>query len=261
MNIIKKLILVLSFTLLVVTTLSAQVNTDSINKANAVDAENYIPQSDFRKVRLGIAGALGVSFMNPKTEGYEKDGSKFSYKYGLLVDYNITKNYTFSSGIYFNSLGGKLKYQDSLDIKDDNVFTQGDMNRSYRVNYLEIPTMLKLKTNQMGYLTYFTQLGLRHNFRLSSYSNDIFEYGTESTIANDDVDMVDNTSFYRLSFNVGIGAEYALSQSFSAFAYFEFDNGLTNSLTKEKKDGDDKIISRKEDALIKNFSLTLGLLF
>ena len=259
MNIIKKIILVSIFTLLAVSTLIAQVKTDSVNNANSVDAENYIPQSEFRVVRLGISGALGISYMNPKTEGYTKEGSTLSYKYGLLIDYNFTKNYTFSSGVYFNSLGGKLAYNDSIKLGDNTTYTKGVMNRSYRINYLEIPTMLKLKTNQMGYLTYFTQLGLRHNFRLTSYSNDNFDYGT-GTDTKDNVDMVDNTSFYRLSFSVGVGAEYAISQSFSVFGYLEFDNGLTNSLTNEKKK-DGEIISQEENALIKNFALTVGLLF
>ncbi len=252
------IIIVFAMSLLYTNSLNAQeAKKKEKEKIPEVVAENYVPQTEFRALRLGILGNMGLSWMVPKTEGYSKGGSRFAYSYGLLVDYNFTKNYTFSSGIGFNSLGGKLSY------KTDTTRTpmeEGDMTRTYRINYLEIPTMLKLKTNQMGYLTYFTQLGLRHNFRLSSFSDDEFTPTGKATENTENVDMIDHTGFYRLSLNIGIGAEYAISQTFSAFGYIEYDNGLTNSLTGEKTK-DDEIISPSESAFIKKFTITLGFLF
>ncbi|MCK5847265.1 MAG: PorT family protein [Bacteroidales bacterium] len=227
--------------------------------SNSVAADNYVPKSEFRTVRLGITGGMGISWMNPKTTGYEKNGSTFSYSYGLLIDYNFTQNYTFSSGVKFNRLGGKLKFANDTNVIGS-IKQVGTLERSYYINSLEIPTLLKLKTNQMGYLTYFAQLGLLHNFALSSFGNDKLSANNSVTETND-IDMADYTSFYRISFNVGVGAEYAISQSFSGFAYLEFDNGLNSSLNSEKTNNDGKIISPNENAFIKKFALTFGFMF
>ena len=221
--------------------------------------DNYVPQSDYRLLRLGITSGMGFAWMKPKTDGYEKNGSTFTYNYGIIIDYNFTKNYTFSSGLSFNQLGGKLHYANDTSIVGS-VPHNGVLERKYQINSLELPTLLKLKTNQMGYLTYFAQIGLKHNFQLSSFADDVVTYGNE-TKATQDIDMADNTSFYRISFNAGLGAEYAISQTFSAFAYLEYDNGLSNSLSNEKTNSDGKIISKKEKAFIKKFAITFGFLF
>ncbi len=234
---------------------NAQTDTTEI-KSKSVAADNYVPESTFRAVRLGIYGNIGSSWLQPKTTDYESDGNRIGYSYGLLVDYNFTKNYTVSTGIAFNSLGGKIIYEDSAEISNNNN-VMGMRSRAYRVNFIEIPTLLKLKTNQMGYFTYFAQLGVRHDFRVSSFADDNFVYGNPSkTLTSEDVEMKDYTSFYRLSFSFALGAEYAISQTFSAYASLGFDNGLTNALSNENK-----ITKAKESAFFKKISLTAGFLF
>ncbi len=235
--------------------LSAQTDTTKEN-ANTVATDNYIPQNEFNTIRLGINGSLGASWMGPKTTEYSSYGSIFAYSYGLLVDYNFTKRYTFSTGINLSRLGGKLNYPDSASVVNSTK-ELGSMYRAYHINYLEIPTLLKLKTNQMGYLTYFVQLGLRHSFRLSSYSNDEFIYNNATkTLTTKNNDMHDYTTFYRLSLSLGIGAEYAISQTFSAYGYINYGNGLTNSLKKLNT-----ISGKKENAFISKLSITTGFLF
>ena len=227
---------------------------------NTADAENYIPQSEYRVFRLGISSGIGFTWMKPKTDGYEKNGSTFSYNYGLMTDYNFTKNYTFSSGISFNRLGGKLKFANDTSVIGS-IQQQGILQRTYQINSLEIPTLLKLKTNQIGYITYFAQLGLKHNFNLSSFANDELILNDGSIVSTKDIDMADFTTFYRISFNIGFGAEYSLSQTLSAFAYLEYDNGLNSSLSKEKTNSDGKIRSPNENAFIRKLGITFGLLF
>jgi hypothetical protein len=132
------------------------------------------------------------------------------------------------------------------------------VSRKYRFNYIELPLLLKLKTNQMGYFTPFVQLGLRNSFRLSAIADESFIYGGNSHERND-VDMVDESTFYTLGFTVGLGTEYAISRSFSAFAVLSFDNGLTTALNGENflDDG----TKSKQTAMLKKFGLTIGFLF
>ncbi len=251
----KIFILLVFIGMLSVKNTDAQTDSTSI-KTKSAETDNYVPESKFRTVRLGIFGIIGASWMKPKTTDYKSEGSKLAYSYGLLIDYNFTENYTFSTGVSFNSLGGKLSYSDVATISGTTK-AYGVMHRSYRINYLQIPTILKLKSNQMGYFTYYAQLGINHNFRLSSFADDSFEYDNPTkALTTSDQEMKDYTAFYRMSFTFGFGTEYAISQTLSAYASFNFDNGLTNSLSNKNS-----ISGQKESAFIKKLSLTAGFLF
>ena len=231
---------------------STQTTTQS--NVPATKASN----SDYRKFRLGVYGDMGLSWLKPKSKEYKSQGTRFSYNYGLVVDINFTENYTFSTGLNINSFGGKLNYTDSIKLNSsDTVGVRGLMDRKYRIDYIEIPLFLKLKTNQMGYYTPFVQLGLRNDFRLSAFSDDEFIYGGKSEI-NEDVDIVDESSFYTLSFSIGIGTEYAISRSFSAYAILSYDNGLTSAINGENYL---KSTLSKQSAMFKKFGLTIGFLF
>ena len=209
---------------------------------------------DYRKIRIGIYGDFGLSYLKPKANDYVSDGIRGSYSYGLVVDYNLTRNYTFSTGVRFSSYGGKLMFNDTIP-------AQGSTLLKYRVNYLEIPLALKLKTNDMGYFKPFVQIGLNNGFRLSaSTDNEFTATGASSPATTENVDAVDLTSFYRLSLEFGIGSEFSISQSLSAFAILTFQNGLTNSLTGTNWDWTESK-ETKNSAMFKKFALTVGLMF
>ncbi len=231
--------------------ISAQpVTRDSVNTQD-VESENYVPQSEFRPFRLGIYGGLGSSWMKTKTSDVESEGTVFSYQYGLIVDINFTENYAFSSGFNINSMGGKLT--DSLYFDANNTYFT---HEKYRINSLQIPTSLKLKTNQMGYFTHFAQIGLLHDFRLSAYNDIQYTNNQNEPVSKEDVDYKEYTSFYRIAFQMSLGTEYALSKSLSAFAFISFENGLSNAFNKEKAK-----ISYNSEAEINKLNLTVGLLF
>jgi len=253
----------LSFLLFMIALIStsqmfAQEDSTKVGTQSNVPAPTT-KKGDYQKFKLGVYGDLGLSWLKPKSTEYESQGSRFSYNYGLIVDINFTENYTFSTGINVNTYGGQLKYSDSLKLKpSDPVGVRGLMNRKYRISYIEIPLFLKLKTNQMGYYTPFIQLGLRNDFRLSAFSDDEFIYGGTSK-QYEDVDIVDETAFYTLSFSVGIGTEYAISRSFSAYAILSYDNGLTSAINGENYLLDGSV--SKQSAMFKKFGLTIGFLF
>ena len=238
---------------------NAYSQTDSTKATTkSVESENYIPKSEFRKFRMGIYGGMGWGWMKPKTKDYTKDGSHFAYSYGLITDYNFTENYTLSTGFAISNTGGKLSYSDSLTVSGTTK-NMGMVNRKYNISYFEIPILIKMKTNQMGYFTYFAQLGVRNYMRLSSTYDETFAYndaGNTKTVSSEEIENSDGINFYRMAFSFGIGTEYAISKSFSAFGYLSYDNGLTNVLNNTNS-----ISELEENAVIKQFTLTVGFLF
>lgn len=216
-------------------------------------AKEPTSKSDFRPFRIGVFGDFGTSWMTPKNDSYTKEGSRLVAGWGLLFDWNFTENYTFSSGFSFGGYGGKLSY----DHKVDTLI--GIMERKYKIKYLEIPLNLKLKTNQIGFFTYFFQIGLNNSFRLSATADDNFSVvGNEKdSYKKENEDIIKTTSPYRLSFNVGAGTEYQISKTFSAFAKIGYYNGLTNALH-----GVNTVDPNvKENAVLNKVSITAGFLF
>ena len=247
----------LNFILLVTFLLSISYGYSQANNPDSATTKKPATSTtanDFRPFRIGVYGDLGVSWMDPKSERYTKNGSRLVAGWGLVFDLNFTENYTFSSGFSLGGYGGSLEYKHMLTDS-----TVGIMDRKYKIKYIDIPLNLKLKTNQIGYFTYFFQIGLNNSFRLSATSDDVFTTVQSSggSYARKDVDIVGSTSLYRLSFNVGAGAEYQISKSFSAFAIIGFNNGLLNSLSGQNTF--DPAI--KENAIINRVSLTAGFLF
>ncbi len=228
------------------------------SKTTPVLSQTVNNSDNFRKFRIGVYGNIGSSWMSPKNKSYTKNGSRFSVGWGLTFDYNFTENYTFNSGFNLGNYGGGLIYKD-LYINSAGDTVKGMMTRKYKFKYLSIPLNLKLKTNQIGYFTYFFQIGLNNSFRLSALGDDNFTPENTTYMATNEsgVDIAGETALYRLSFIVGAGAEYQISKSLSAFASLTYDNGLTNSLK-----GNNAVNPNvKANAIVNNLALTVGFLF
>lgn len=218
------------------------------------------PEPVFKPFRIGIYGDAALSWMTPKMDEvtdikYTSGGLRAVAGWGLFFDLNFTENYTFSSGFRLGGTSGRLTFKDSINI--DNLSpTTGTIYRIYSLRYLEIPLDLKLKTNQIGYFTYFFQIGLRPGFRLEAQATDKFD-GTSLPNRTLDISGKDQTSFLQLGFNVGVGAEYQISKSFSAFASISYRNGLIDVLRS------DNLMNPaiNENAYISNVALTTGFIF
>jgi len=248
------------FITVVILLLSTGVYSQEKKKKDTVQTtpEVKTTNDDFRRFRIVVFGNTGLSWMSPKNKEYTKKGPRFVAGWGLMLDWNFTETYTFSSGFSIGGYGGNLQFGHTRKL-NDTIPVNGVMDRKYKIKYLTIPLNLKLKTNQIGYFTYFFQIGLNNHFRLSAYADDEFTSSTadKSSYSEDDVDIISNTTLYGLSFIVGAGAEYQISKSLSAFGSLTYDNGMLNALT-----GTNTLDpSVKENAIVNRFALTVGFLF
>jgi hypothetical protein len=102
-----------------------------------------------------------ISWMSSNKSEYKNEGVKAGFSMGLNVLYFFDKNYAVSSGISFLSAGGRQSAIEPHTMVFNN-FTKavaaGD-EMKYNLHYMNIPVGLRLQTNQIGYLTYFTDLG------------------------------------------------------------------------------------------------------
>jgi opacity protein-like surface antigen len=242
-----------------------------------------LPDED-RKFRFGLQFSPNVSWFKARTDGYESDGTKMGFSYGLSFEYFLTKNYLFSTGLTLLNSGGNLKYESAATyVNYRSGFPRTSAVHSiveveYKLKYIEIPFMLKMKTNEIGYFTYFGQFGFKAGVNYRSSSTNTVSYnpsGTEfiETAPVDRNDVSDEINFMNLSLAVGIGVEYNLSGNTNLMLGITFNNGFINQLDMKVPEldanGNPFLISFESVALsekeasanLNYFSLNLGIYF
>jgi hypothetical protein len=165
-------------------------------------------------------------------------------------------------------MGGKIKY-DSLVV---NVGGNGSSAPSfsnvvyaYKTRYVELPAMIKMRTDEFGYSRVYFEAGLalgilwrgRADVNQNLFTNS--QGGNEDRNINDGKDDFygnrsvvneDNVRGLRIPLIVGGGWEYALSHNTVAFAGLRYSGSLFNTLS-----------ANNTKAFTNYFGLNIGVMF
>ncbi len=163
------------------------------------------------------------SWFSSDEKNVEPDGSRFHVTTGLQMDYFFEKNYAFALGFGINNLGGSLRYADSALFisKGDSLWATPGQTINHHYQYLDFPIGLKLKTEELGYLTFFLQVGFNPMININaniSTKDDSF----------DREDIRESTHLFMLGYHAGVGAEYRLGGSTALIGGVRWTSGLTD---------------------------------
>ena len=200
-----------------------------------------IAQSDMddRKFRLGLQASPNLGWFRPDIQGFTKDGlqSRFGFGYGVMVDYKFSDspNYLLTTGVNITTNGGGMveAWRSDVDILDSTYTYLGKNDRTYRMQYVNIPILLKLRTGDVGYMSYFGAIGFDASFRTRAKANYDYTWNVSPIVSSepDDVDEVDiknQMNFMRLALNVTLGTEYNLTGNTNIYLGLGIHNGFTN---------------------------------
>ena len=192
------------------------------------------PQNN-SKISIGIHADPLVSWFSSDIDSVRNDGARSGFNFGLTFNYFFRPNYAFSTGINLISAGGRLVAKDAtlFNLSDNNnmqaTIVEPDKAIVYKIQYLSIPIGLKLQTNQIGYITFFTDLGLDPKIVIGSKvdipSNDI-----ENRKAPEEVKTL-NISYHAIA-----GIEYAIGGNTSLVIGIGFENNFADITTDLKGD-------------------------
>lgn len=189
-------------------------------------------QDSVKPVRLGLTVSPNMGWISTDEDGIENDGTRTGFRFGLMGDFRMgSDNYFFSSGLMMNTIGAKIKSGE-----DTSAVT---FEAKYQM--VEIPITIKLKTAEIGYMTYFGQIGFDAGFRVAA------------KVKGEDDDWEDaseDANILRAALSVGGGLEYNFSGNTSAILGVRYSNGFTSI-----NDGDGA------EAKLHYFEITLGALF
>jgi len=162
-------------------------------------------------------------FKSSDSDKIQPNGSIFHMQAGLQMDYYFQENYAFVLGFGINNLGGNLLYEDSASYSNDNQDVNLESGQEVKMNlqYLDIPIGLKLKTEELGYGTFFLQLGFNPMFNINALlttKDGIFEKK----------DIKASVSTFCLAYHVGAGLEYRLGGNTALIGGVRWTSGLSN---------------------------------
>jgi len=259
-----------------------------------------------KSLRFGLKVTPALNWYKSGDKMTEKNGIAPKFGAGLMIEIRLTNTAVLATGLQLDLDGGKVKYNNDLsgnasttyatyyyNKEDDEIAeyiaTRTELastpasaskydfyllnERAYSNTYITLPLCLKLKTKEIGVLTYFGMVGVNSSFLYSSKSTDNVQkatltgWGSAETISKTKTNK--NMSFFNAALNMGAGAEWNLSGSTSLVFGLNYLLGFTNTAKSESdfirkqvvtfppSDGEKLKQSLKSNSI----GLTIGVLF
>jgi len=225
----KKKIIVLAWILCVgAVALNAQTYGNDANPTPKMSSTFIKDPGVGNRINFGVTFAPTINWMYPHTEGYDKNGVIAGMRYGVNLNINLTerKNFYFSTGLFAEHTGGKMKFLDNIPIGSFLVADSVPTQRTYRSIYLTIPTMVTLKTNSINNFFICGNAGLLHSFNLTSTSTDSYMIGTE--VWSREKKDSQEAALFKEAFIAGVGFEYSVTANMRAGLMLNYVQSFTN---------------------------------
>jgi hypothetical protein len=265
--------------------------------------------------RFGILGTGSIDWLVPDNDKKFTSGDiGVGYGWGLQTEFKINAKTSLRTGVSLMTSSGKLNYADNnisfdsacyvLNFDDEfvewdeafdanNVLSAGNQiyllkNRSMKMSYVNVPVALKMKTNEIGYLTWFAEFGANFGFNTKTRTDDVcdlVEYDnaidafvldpdivspfSPSDILVSNLNLDKGTQPVKTGILIGIGGEFNFSGTTSLFFAGHFNYDISNAITTEKREdflrtrniysGDFESVGAK--STFRNVRLTVGIIF
>ncbi|HAP02263.1 MAG TPA: hypothetical protein DCQ93_10110 [Bacteroidetes bacterium] len=202
--------------------------------------------------RFGLQFSPQLDWLKAQDNHTTSSGVKFGFNYGLMADFSLASNYAIATGLTISQNSADILYNDSINMfnsLENDTFPQLTKT-SYKLQYIEIPFLLKLKTNEIGYITYFGQFGINAGLNTKTRGT-IDDPSNKNDIKNENLGA--DISPFNMSLNIGAGIEYSLSKSTAFVTSLSFHNGFLDISDSPK--------GFKTKSILNQVELRLGILF
>ncbi|HLP10585.1 MAG TPA: outer membrane beta-barrel protein [Flavobacteriales bacterium] len=249
-----------------------------------------------KNFRFGLKATPSINWFKIDDEKtFEKGGANLKFGYGLITEFKITDVAWFTTGLQVDYDGGKIEKNDSIYYlyNEDDGFLENDFDyiadtattkkyttymlnkRKYNSMYVTIPLQLRLKTKEIGYLTYYGHFGLNTSIhirtKVTDESTSWSSTGAKQDVTLEKLDNSKDMNILRTSLALGGGVEMNLSGSTSLMFGLSFNQGFMNAVKKDSKfliDGEKtnastetKPTAQQQKFLSQSMTLTIGILF
>jgi len=180
---------------------------------SSAKAQDYYGNSyAYKPVSFGLTFSPNLSWLNFGNDANVRKESEFSYGYGLLADFGFAENYYFATGFLINNL------KSAVERGADRISTM------YKLQYVEIPIGLKLKSTQRYFRSYYGQFGFTGGLKING------EYAENDGAYQD---LGSEAKNVRLALNIGGGVEWQLDHNLRFVTGLSYNNGFTKILDRD----------------------------
>ena len=169
---------------------------------------------------LGLQLAPNISMAEPRELSHEAIQSEARFGYGFVFDAMFTDKYAIGTGVnvfYNGGITQHLAFQE-----DENGLFIEAVQLVQQQQYVEIPLTFKMRTNEIGYTTYFGQFGAGFGLNVRSEGSQkttsfatldslgsvmevVFSQPALEAAESEQVSMADRTRLFRPSMIIGLG--------------------------------------------------------
>ena len=226
---------------------------------NAAQSQGY---------HLGLQLAPNVSMAEPRELSHAAIQSEAHFGYGFMFDAMFTEKYAIGTGVnvfYNGGITQHLAFQE-----DENGLSIEAVQLVQKQQYVEIPLTFKMRTNEIGYTTYFGQFGAGFGLNvrsegsqkttsfatldsLGSVTEVVFSQSALEAAESEQVSMADRTRLFRPSMIIGLGAERRLTGSTALVFALRYNVGL-----RSQYEDFDVLQSQAAESLVYEFDSTTG---
>jgi len=189
-----------------------------------------------QRIGFGIHADPSVNWFSTDISQVRYNGARAGFNFGLTYNKYFAPNYSFSTGISLMRTGGRLVSSDTttMEFSNSRLKVLPGNPVEYKIQYLVIPIGLKLQTNQIGYLTFFSDLGLDPKIAISRKA-DIPSLNISGENANNEINL------FNLSYHITAGIEYSLGGTTALVFGLNFDNNFLDATTDNGNPRTDKV--------------------
>lgn len=226
------------------------------------------PEFD-KKFRFGLRVNPQPTWFVSNEKSNIPSGATFGFGFGLNMERRFSEVAALLTGIGGDFEGGKYTFKNDPSVNYEPVYWMDENNelikateenrtnpkntgyvlkeRTLKSTYVTIPIILKLSTKEYGGLKYSGMFGAELGVRVKSVANDTYsqlrKYNDsgyvvvpgEESLSGINVNKEGSVIPLRLTLNAGLGVEYRLGGSTSAFVNINYVRGLTSQLRKESE--------------------------
>lgn len=214
-----------------------------------------------RNMRFGAQISPTVSWLSSDHSKVLGGGVDLGLKVGATAEFGFAENYFFTIGIGFGlGHGGKLQYADGGDLLPESELSsevpedirhnfQPDTKINYKLNYLEIPIGLKLRTREYGYMRYFAEIPIITLGAVTRARGSIDASNLDVNKEN----IKEDVNRLNAQWGLGGGLEYNFSETNAILFGLYYHQGFFD-VTGKRPSSDDKAVNHL-------ISLKIGVLF
>ncbi len=184
-----------------------------------------ISKIDFSKLNLeqfnfGFRISPAIGWLNVNHYDLQAGGASLKFGIGGIAEYSINNLISVVSGINYNSYGGYVFDNQSL-----NDVSTAD---NFKLNYtqIEVPLGLKIKTPALGRISYFLQGGLTSGFVLSATEK---HKKINSNLVTTPTDIYSFTNPTNAGFLVSVGSQLKITRKINLIGEIAYKRTLTNT--------------------------------